>query len=235
MAQYSCGQRIGAEFIGSAFLLATVIGSGIMGERLAGGNIAIALLGNTLPTGAILVVLITMLGPISGAHFNPAVTGVFWLKKEFDPPLALTYVLAQLAGGIAGVCAAHLMFDLPILQLSAKVRSGPGQWFAEWVATFGLVVTILATLKAKPSAVPVAVGLYITAAYWFTASTSFANPAVTIARAFSDTFAGIRLADVAPFVLAQLIGALSALAVCRWLLRERDAEANAAVEALLVE
>jgi glycerol uptake facilitator-like aquaporin len=223
VAQYSCSRRIGAELIGSAFLLATVIGSGIMGERLAGGNQAIALLGNTLPTGAILVVLITMLGPISGAHFNPAVTGVFLLEKQIGARLALAYVLAQLAGGIAGVFAAHLMFDLPLLQLSAKVRSGPSQWSAEWVATFGLVMTILATARVKPSAVPVSVGLYITAAYWFTASTSFANPAVTFARSFSDTFAGIRLCDVAPFVVAQLIGAYCALAACRWLLSQSEA------------
>jgi glycerol uptake facilitator-like aquaporin len=223
VAQYSCSRRIGAELIGSAFLLATVIGSGIMGERLAGGNQAIALLGNTLPTGAILVVLITMLGPISGAHFNPAVTGVFLLEKQIGARLALAYVLAQLAGGIAGVLATHLMFDLPLLQLSAKVRSGPSQWSAEWVATFGLVMTILATARVKPSAVPVSVGLYITAAYWFTASTSFANPAVTFARSFSDTFAGIRLCDVAPFVVAQLIGAYCALAACRWLLSQSEA------------
>jgi len=226
-ASYSPAQRISAEFLGTAFLLATVIGSGIMGARLSGGNDALALLGNTLPTGAILVVLITMLGPISGAHFNPAVTGVFWLKREIAPGLALSFVLAQIAGGIAGVIAAHLMFELPLLQLSTKVHSGPAQWFAEVVATFGLVVTILATLKAKPSAVPVSVGLYIVAAYWFTASTSFANPAVTLARAFSDTFAGIRLADVAPFVAAQLVGAFCALAASHWLLTKSDtAEAS---------
>jgi glycerol uptake facilitator-like aquaporin len=222
-AHFSPSQRIGAEFLGTAFLLATVIGSGIMAAKLSGGNDALALLGNTLPTGAILVVLITMLGPISGAHFNPAVTGVFWLNREIAPGLAMSYVVAQIAGGIAGVLAAHLMFDLPLLQLSAKIRSGPAQWFAEIVATFGLVLTILATLKTKPSAVPVSVGLYIVAAYWFTASTSFANPAVTLTRAFSDTFAGIRLADVAPFVAAQLIGAFCALAACRWLLSKSDA------------
>jgi len=230
-ASYSPAQRISAEFLGTAFLLATVIGSGIMGARLSGGNDALALLGNTLPTGAILVVLITMLGPISGAHFNPAVTGVFWLKREIAPGLALSFVLAQIAGGIAGILAAHLMFELPLLQLSTKVRSGPAQWFAEVVATFGLVVTILATLKAKPSAVPVSVGLYIVAAYWFTASTSFANPAVTLARAFSDTFAGIRLADVAPFVAAQLVGAFCALAASRWLLCQSEAVDAALISA----
>ena len=221
-AHFSPAQRIGSEFLGTAFLLATVIGSGIMAAKLSKGNDALALLGNTLPTGAILVVLITMLGPISGAHFNPAVTGVFWLKRDIAPGLAMSYVFAQIAGGIAGVLAAHLMFDLPLLQLSTKIRSGPAQWFAEVVATFGLVVTILATLKARPSAVPVSVGLYIIAAYWFTASTSFANPAATLARAFSDTFAGIRLADVALFVAAQLIGAFSALVASHWLLTKSD-------------
>jgi glycerol uptake facilitator-like aquaporin len=220
VTQYSCGQRLGAEFLGSAFLVATVIGSGIMGVKLAGGNDALALLGNTLPTGAILVVLITMLGPISGAHFNPAVTGVFWLRGDINPRIAASYVLAQLAGAVVGVLAAHLMFDLSLWQLSEKIRSGPHQWFAEWVATFGLLLTILATLKAKPAAVPISVGLYITAALWFTASSSFANPAVTIARAFSDTFAGIRPQDVLPFIAAQLLGAVCALAVCRWLLAE---------------
>ena len=215
--QYSCSQRLGAEFLGTAFLLATVIGSGIMGAKLADGNDALALLGNTLPTGAILVVLITMLGPISGAHFNPAVTCVFWLRREINPRLAASYVLAQLSGAVVGVFVAHLMFDLPLLQLSAKVRSGPHQWFAEWVATFGLALTILVTLKTRVAAVPVSVGLYITAAYWFTASTSFANPAVTVARAFSDTFSGIRPQDVLPFIAAQLFGAVCALAFCRWL------------------
>jgi glycerol uptake facilitator-like aquaporin len=221
-AYFSPGQRVGSEFLGSAFLLATVIGSGIMGARLSGGNEALALLGNTLPTGAMLVVLITMFSPISGAHFNPAVTGVFWLKHEITPRLALGYILAQLAGGIAGVLAAHLMFDLPLLQLSAKVRSGPAQWFAEYIATFGLVLTILVTLRAKPAALAMSVGLYIIAAYWFTASTSFANPAVTLARAFSDTFAGIRFADVMPFVVAQLGGAFCALLLSRWLLSHSE-------------
>jgi glycerol uptake facilitator-like aquaporin len=220
MAGSSLGRRLGAEALGSAFLLATVIGSGIMGERLAGGNVALALLGNTLPTGAMLVVLITMLGPISGAHFNPAVTAVFALRGEIERGEALAYVGAQVVGAVLGVMAAHLMFEENVLQVSAKARSGPAQWFAEWVAAFGLVVTILLTLRANAAAVATSVGLYITAAYWFTASTSFANPAVTLARAFSDTFAGIRPADVAPFVLAQLAGAVSALAVCRWLLAE---------------
>ncbi len=209
-----------AEFIGTAFLLATVVGSGIMAERLAGGNVAIALLGNTIPTGAILVVLITMLGPISGAHFNPAVTLIFRLRGEIVTSLAIAYVAAQIAGGVAGVWAAHLMFEEQLLQFSAKSRTGGAQWFAEGVATFGLIFTILATLKTRAEAVPMAVGLYITAAYWFTASTSFANPAVTIARSFSDTFAGIDPTHMPAFIAAQIVGALAALAVCTWLLRD---------------
>ena len=214
-------QRIAAEALGTALLLATVIGSGIMGERLAGGNIALALLGNTLATGAMLVVLICMFGPISGAHFNPAVTAVFALKREITSADAVAYVVAQIAGAIVGVLVAHAMFDESVLQVSAKMRAGPAQWLSEWVAAFGLVATILLTLRANPAAVPMSVGLYITAAYWFTASTSFANPAVTIARALSDTFAGIRPADVPPFVVAQILGAVAALYVCRWLTSER--------------
>lgn len=230
MPPYKLAQRLGAEFIGTAFLLAVVVGSGIMAERLAGGNVAIALLGNTLPTGAILVVLITMLGPISGAHFNPAVTTVFALRRDISPGDATAYIALQVAGGIAGVWAAHLMFDESLLQASLKVRTGPSQWFAEWVATFGLMMTILATLKARASAVPMAVGLYITAAYWFTASTSFANPAVTVARALSDTFAGIRPLDAPAFIVAQVIGAVCALLVCQWLLAERPLAAKAPAE-----
>jgi glycerol uptake facilitator-like aquaporin len=220
MPRPSRQQRLGAEFLGTAILLATVIGSGIMGERLAGGNVAIALLGNTIPTGAILFVLITMLGPISGAHFNPAVTAVFAIKGEMSGPETLGYVAVQVLGGIIGVLAAHAMFDEAFLQLSTKVRAGPSQWFSEWVAAFGLVLTILLTLRANAAAVATSVGLYITAAYWFTASTSFANPAVTIARTFSNTFAGIRPQDVLPFAIAQLIGAIVAVYVCRWLLAE---------------
>jgi glycerol uptake facilitator-like aquaporin len=211
-----------AEFIGTAFLLATVVGSGIMAEQLAGGNVAIALLGNTIPTGAILVVLITMLGPISGAHFNPAVSLVFALRGELAWQQCGIYIVFQIIGGIIGVWAAHMMFGDTLLQFSSKIRSGPSQWFAEGVATFGLVFTILATLRAKPDAVAMAVGLYITAAYWFTASTSFANPAVTIARGFSDTFAGIRPADVPGFILAQLAAAVIAWLVCKWLLQDRS-------------
>lgn len=210
-------QRLAAEFLGSAFLLATVVGSGIMGERLAGGNEALALLGNTLPTGAILVVLITMLGPISGAHLNPAVTGAFWLRGDIGGGGAAFYVLVQVTGALVGVLVAHAMFDLPLWQAGVKVRSGHGQWLAEGVATFGLLLTILATLRAKPAATPASVGLYIIAAYWFTASTSFANPAVTIARAFSDTFSGIRLGDVPAFIAAQLVGAVVGLLAARWI------------------
>jgi glycerol uptake facilitator-like aquaporin len=218
MTTHALHQRLGAEFIGTALLLATVIGSGIMGERLAGGNVAIALLGNTIPTGAILIVLITMLGPISGAHFNPAVTAVFAIRGEKAGSEALGYIVAQVLGGMVGVLAAHAMFDESLLQIASKVRAGPSQWFSEWVAAFGLVLTILLTLRANAAAVPTSVGLYITAAYWFTASTSFANPAVTVARAFSNTFAGIRPQDVPPFIVAQLIGAVMAACLCRWLL-----------------
>lgn len=213
-------QRLGAECIGTAFLLATVVGSGIMAEGLADGNVAIALLGNTIPTGAILVVLITMLGPISGAHFNPAVSLVFALRRELSASDGLAYVLAQILGGVLGVWVAHLMFAEVVFQASTTVRTGGSQWFAEGVATFGLVLTILATLKTRQSAVAMAVGLYITAAYWFTASTSFANPAVTVARGLSDTFAGIRPVDVPGFVVAQLVAAVVALWFCQWLLKE---------------
>lgn len=223
MQHYAIPQRLGAEFLGTAFLLATVVGSGIMAESLAGGNVAIALLGNTIPTGAILFVLITALGPISGAHFNPAVTAAFWLRGDLPARDGAGFVCVQIIGGVAGVLAAHLMFEETVFQLSAKLRDGPAQWFAEWVATFGLVATILFTLRANASAIPAAVGLYITAAYWFTASTSFANPAVTIARAFSDTFAGIRLENVPAFIFAQMLGAVAALYVARWLLGERRA------------
>ncbi|WP_420011168.1 aquaporin [Tateyamaria sp.] len=213
-------RRLVAEWLGTFSLLATVIGSGIMAERLADGNVAIALLGNTIPTGAILVVLITVFGPISGAHFNPAVTLSFWLRREIGGRDAGLYVLAQIFGGIIGVFAAHVMFDNPIIDPSTTARTGLGQWAGEFVATFGLVGTILACLKAQPKAVPMAVGLYITAAYWFTSSTSFANPAVTIARGFSDTFAGIAPADVAAFIAVQLMAAMLATYFFGWLLRD---------------
>lgn len=214
MSNATVRQKLGAEFLGTAFLLATVVGSGIMAERLADGNVALALLCNTIPTGAILHVLITMLGPISGAHFNPAVTLTFYLKGNVQSSEALGFLIAQVVGGIIGVWAAHLMFDETLFQFSQKARTGGSQWFAEWVATFGLVTTILLTLRANAAAVPAAVGLYITAAYWFTASTSFANPAVTIARGLSDTFAGIDPTHVPVFIVAQLVGAVCALVVC---------------------
>ena len=211
-------RKLAAEFIGTAMLLATVIGSGVMGEMLSGGNVAIALLGNTIPTGAILYVLITMLGPVSGAHFNPAVTFAFRLRGEISNADAFAYVAVQVAGAVAGVWLAHLMFDLPVLQASEKLRASPGQWVSEVVATFGLVFAILVTLKSRADAVAMVVGLYITAAYWFTASTSFANPAVTFARAWSDTFAGIYPAHMPAFIGCQLVGAAIAVWLARWLL-----------------
>lgn len=210
-------RRLAAEALGTGLLVAAVVGSGIMADRLT-GDIAVSLLGNTLPTGAILVVLIAILGPISGAHFNPAVTLVFALQRQMTGMMAVCYVAAQILGGIAGTLLAHLMFELPLLQASSTVRTGGGQWLAETVATFGLVFTILAGLKFQRSAIPWLVGLYITAAYWFTASTSFANPAVAIARALSDTFAGIRPADLPAFIVAQVLGALIAMALAAWLL-----------------
>lgn len=214
----SLGRKLAAEALGTALLLATIVGSGIMAERLAGGNMAIALLGNTLPTGAMLVVLITMLAPISGAHLNPAVSLAFCLRREISRRETLAYITAQVSGAVAGVLVAHAMFAVPLLQLSHKARDGVSQAFSEGVATFGLVLTILLTLQAKREAVAMSVGLYITAAYWFTASTSFANPAVTLARILTDTFAGIRPDDVASFLVAQVIGALFGLAVSRALL-----------------
>ncbi len=211
-----------AEWLGTFFLLATVIGSGIMAEQLAAGNTAIALLGNTIPTGAILFVLITMLGPISGAHFNPAVTLTFLIKGEIAVRQASGFIIMQILGGLAGMMAAHLMFDLPIWQISEKARHGIGQWSGELIATFGLVATILACVKYRIEAVPAAVGLYITAAYWFTSSTSFANPAVTIARSFTNTFSGINPADMPGFILCQIIAATIATFVMGWLLSGED-------------
>jgi glycerol uptake facilitator-like aquaporin len=213
-------RKLIAEWLGTFSLLATVVGSGIMAERLAGGNVAVALLGNTIPTGAILVVLITVLGPISGAHFNPAVTLCFALRREIAPRIAALYVGAQIFGGVVGVLAAQIMFDLPLVQASMTARTGIGQWTGEFVATFGLIGTILCCLKARPDAVPMAVGLYITAAYWFTSSTSFANPAVTIARSLSNTFAGIAPADVAAFIAVQLVAAVLATGFFRWFLAD---------------
>ena len=215
----SLAQRGVAEGLGTAFLLAAVVGSGIMAAKLAGGNGALALLCNTLPTGAILTVLILTFGPVSGAHFNPAVSIAFTLRGELPMRTAAIYVGAQVIGGVLGVWAAHLMFELPLWQISITARTGPGQWLAEAVATFGLLLTILGCSARTPSAVPYAVGLYITSAYWFTASTSFANPAVTIARSLSDTFAGIAPAGVLAFIGAQLLGMLAAVMLGRWLWR----------------
>ena len=211
-------RRLAAEALGTALLLAVVVGSGIMGERLAGGNVAIALLANTLATGAALVVLISVFGPISGAHFNPAVTLVMALRRELSWPLAAAYGLAQVVGAVGGVWLAHAMFGEAILQVSIKLRDGPSQALSEFVATFGLLATILGTSRFRPAFTPAAVGLYITAAYWFTASTSFANPAVTIARSLSDSFAGIAPSSAPAFIAAQVAGALAAMAVFGWLL-----------------
>ena len=217
----STSRRLIGEALGTALLLAIVIGSGIMGDRLSGGNVAVALLGNTLATGAGLVVLITVFGPLSGAHFNPAVTLVFALRREIGWALAAGYVAAQIVGGVGGVWAAHAMFAEPILQVSTKLRDGPAQGFAEFVATFGLVASILGSIRFRPDSTPTIVGLYITSAYWFTASTSFANPAVTIARSLSNTFAGIAPNSVPAFIAAQLAGAIAASLLFGWLLKER--------------
>lgn len=210
-------RAVAAEAVGSFFLFATVVGSGIMAETLAGGNVAVALLANSLATGAILFVLIAMLGPVSGGHFNPAVTLVAALGRSIAPQTALLFVAAQLAGGIAGVWSAHLMFDLPIWQFSQHARTGTGQWAGEFVATFGLILTIAGTARHRPEWIAPAVALYITAAYWFTSSTSFANPAITVARSLSDSFAGIAPVDVALFVAAQLAGAGAGWLLGRWL------------------
>ena len=218
MENYDLGRRVVAEALGTALLVATVVGSGIMAESLT-KDVALALLGNTLPTGAILVVLITVLGPISGAHFNPAVSLVFTLKRELRTREALFYVGAQIVGGILGTVVAHGMFAHPLLEASVKIRTGGAQWFAEAVAAFGLVATILAGIRFQRSAVPWLVGLYITAAYWFTASTSFANPAVAIARSFTNTFSGIRPVDLPGFIVAELCGAVIGMLVITWLLQ----------------
>jgi glycerol uptake facilitator-like aquaporin len=213
----SLARRVVAEWLGTAFLLAAVVGSGIMAQRLAGGNGALALLCNTLATGAMLAVLILVFGPLSGAHFNPAVSLAGAVRGELSWRMLILYTGAQVLGAVAGVWVAHLMFELPIWQLSVTVRTGPAQWLAEAVATFGLLMTIFGCAARSPAAVPYAVGLYISAAYWFTASTSFANPAVTLARSLSDTFAGIAPSGVPGFVLAQLLGVGAALVLARWL------------------
>lgn len=215
-------KKLTAEALGTFFLLATVIGSGIMADTLSNGNTAIALLGNALATGAILAVLITGYGPISGAHFNPAVTAVFWWRREIDTKSSLLYVIVQIVSGCAGVIAANLMFDLPAVTISETVRSGSNQFLSEVIATFGLVATILTCLKMRAEFVPAAVGLYITAAYFFTSSTSFANPAVTIARTLSDTFAGISPANVIAFIGFQLVGAGIAAVLFGWLLVDEE-------------
>ncbi len=210
-------RRLAAEALGTGLLVCTVVGSGIMAQSLT-KDVALALLGNTIATGAILVVLITIFGPVSGAHFNPAVTLAFAVKREIEPAHAVAYIAAQIVGGILGTLAAHAMFDLSLLQFSQKVRSGGPQWFAEWVATFGLMATILGGIRFARPAIPWLVGLYITAAYWFTASTSFANPAVSIARSLTDTFSGIRPMDLPVFIVAQCLGSLCALVVMSWML-----------------
>ncbi len=225
MSGYDLSRRLVAEALGTALLVATVVGSGIMAESLT-KDMAVALLGNTLPTGAILVVLITILGPISGAHFNPAVSLVFALKRELTVRDSALYIGAQVFGGILGTMIAHGMFALPLLDASMKARTGGAQWFAEAVAAFGLVATILAGIRFQRAAVPWLVGLYITAAYWFTASTSFANPAVALARSLTNTFSGIRPVDLPGFIIAECFGAVIGMLVMAWLLRsEKDAPA----------
>jgi len=216
MNDHDLPRRLAAEFIGTAFLLATVVGSGIMGENLSGGNVAIALLGNTIPTGAILVVLILVFGPISGAHFNPAVTLTFLIRREITLGHAAIYVVVQIVAALLGVYVAHVMFGEPAFTASLHARTGIGQWTGEFVATFGLIAAILGCLRFRPDAIPYAVGLFITAGYWFTSSTSFANPAVTIARSLTDTFAGIRPEDAPFFILAQLVAAIVATLVFAW-------------------
>jgi len=220
--QFSLLQKLVAEALGSFFLFATVVGSGIMAESLSGGNVAIALLGNTLATGAILFVLIAILAPVSGAHFNPAVTLVMALRKELNAAASALFVTAQLIGGIIGVWAAHYMFELPVFQLSEKIRTGNGQWLSEMIATFGLLFTILGTLKFRPEWVAPAVGLYISAGYWFTSSTSFANPAITVGRAFSNSFAGIAPENIAAFVVVQFSGAILAWLLAGWLFEKKS-------------
>lgn len=232
MPSFDLPRRTVAEALGTCILVATVVGSGVMAETLT-RDMAVALLANALATGAILVVLITVLAPISGAHFNPIVSLVFTIKGDMRRRDALYYVLAQIGGGIVGTMAAHAMFDLPILEASQKIRTGGAQWLSEAVAAFGLMATILAGVRVAQSAVPWLVGLYITAAYWFTASTSFANPAVAIARALTDTFSGIRPADAPGFILAEIVGALCALALMSWLLRSTPEADTIAEEARL--
>jgi glycerol uptake facilitator-like aquaporin len=218
----SLSRRLFAEWFGTMMLVATVVGSGIMAEQLAGGNVAIALLGNTIATGAILVVLITILGPLSGAHFNPAVSFAFALRREITPKIAALYATWQIIGGLCGTVLAHLMFEQTVWQASAHMRSGMAQYGSEFVATFGLLAVIFGGICYRQTAVPWLVGLYITAAYWFTASTSFANPAVTIARSFTDSFSGIFPGDMPFFIIAQLLAAAAASLVCGWLFADQS-------------
>jgi glycerol uptake facilitator-like aquaporin len=232
MSGFDLPRRLAAEALGTGLLVATVVGSGIMAESLT-KDVALALLGNTLPTGAILVVLITILGPISGAHFNPAVTLIFALKRELAPRDALSYMAVQIAGGVIGTMIAHAMFALPLLDASLKMRTGGAQWLAEGVAAFGLVITILAGIRFERATVPWLVGLYITAAYWFTSSTSFANPAVAIARSVTNTFSGIRPVDLPGFIAAEFCGAIVALMLISWLLRAGGEGAPIAKQAQL--
>jgi len=232
MQAFDLPRRLAAEALGTGLLVATVVGSGIMAESLT-KDMAVALLGNTLPTGAILVVLITILGPISGAHFNPAVTLVFALKRDLAPRDALLYVAAQVAGGIVGTMIAHAMFAMPLWEASLKMRTGGAQWLAEGVAAFGLIATILAGIRFERASVPWLVGLYVTAAYWFTSSTSFANPAVAIARSMTNSFSGIRPADLPGFMAAEFCGAVAALMLMSWLLRAKGEAASTIKEAEL--
>ena len=218
----SLSRRLFAEWFGTMMLVATVVGSGIMAEQLAGGNVAIALLGNTIATGAILVVLITILGPLSGAHFNPAVSFAFALRREITPKIAALYATWQIIGGLCGTVLAHLMFEQTVWQTSAHMRSGMAQYGSEFVATFGLLAVIFGGICYRQTAVPWLVGLYITAAYWFTASTSFANPAVTIARSFTDSFSGIFPGDMPFFIIAQMLAAAAASLVCGWLFADQS-------------
>lgn len=231
MFDFSIERRLAAEFVGTAFLLATIVGAGIMADALAGGNGGVALLGDTLPIAAILVVLIYMLGPVSGAHFNPAVTLAFFLRREISARDALLYVPVQVIGGLAGVAAAHYMFGLSVVETGTIARSGANQWFSEIVATFGLVWVVFMFVRFKPGAVAPAVGLYIGAAIWFTASTSFANPAVTIARSFTDTYTGIAPEHVWPFIVAEILGAVLAVAFTGWLLKPAPAADQSLPEA----
>jgi glycerol uptake facilitator-like aquaporin len=231
MSDTNLPRRLVSEFLGTGLLVAAVVGSGVMAEALAGGNTAVALLGNTLATGAILVVLIAVFSPISGAHFNPAVSLIFLMLRELRPGDFLLYVGMQVLGGIAGTLLAHLMFDLPLFQLSQHVRHGPGQIVSEIVATFGLLMTILGCRRTRPDLVPVAVALYVVAGYWFTASTCFANPAVAVARSLTDTFSGIRPRDVPWFILAEIAGALLAAGLFRWLAQAAGGREVARVDA----